>query len=306
MKSSAWSNAVKNSALFESLNNSAWLEILKIIPRGLSQVMLQNNALTGLLFLIGIFYNSWLMGLGALAGAITSTLAAFSFKFNKKDIYDGLYGFNGALVGIALLFFFKPSLVLFAILIFGSAVSSLVMNSMHKRKLMPLTFPFVITTWALILLVKILQFSQLSVHGLTEATGLNILSSASMGFGQVMFQASIVTGIVFFLAILVNSRVAAIYALAGSLFGMLLSFALSFPLNLVNSGIFGFNAVLCGIAFAGKDKKSVIYALVSVILSVFIIYGMQYIGIIALTSPFVFVAWITYGIKKLAVSALKK
>ncbi|MDP2944337.1 MAG: urea transporter, partial [bacterium] len=32
----------------------------KIILRGVGQVMLQNNALTGLLFLVGIFYNSWL------------------------------------------------------------------------------------------------------------------------------------------------------------------------------------------------------------------------------------------------------
>ena len=34
------------------------VNLTKIILRGISQIMLQNNSLTGLLFLIGIFYNS--------------------------------------------------------------------------------------------------------------------------------------------------------------------------------------------------------------------------------------------------------
>jgi urea transporter len=53
------------------------IDFLKIISRGISQVMLQNNIITGLLFLIGIFYNSWLMGIGALIGVLISTLTAF-------------------------------------------------------------------------------------------------------------------------------------------------------------------------------------------------------------------------------------
>lgn len=61
--------------------------------RGVGQVMLQNNALTGLLFLIGIFYNSWIMGLGAMLGVLVSTLVAEIKKehvdiFNKLRFYD--------------------------------------------------------------------------------------------------------------------------------------------------------------------------------------------------------------------------
>ncbi|MFA6098718.1 MAG: urea transporter, partial [Patescibacteria group bacterium] len=44
------------------------MHFIKILLRGVSQVMLQNNAFTGALFLFGIFYNSWIMGLGAILG----------------------------------------------------------------------------------------------------------------------------------------------------------------------------------------------------------------------------------------------
>jgi urea transporter len=114
-----------------------------------------------------------------------------------------------------------------------------------------------------------------------------------------MFQASMVSGIIFFIAILINSRKSAIYALLGSALGILIAFGLSFPLNLVNTGIFGFNGVLCGVAFADKHKNSPSYATISIILSVFIVYGMTALNLIALTAPFVFATWATLGLRKI-------
>lgn len=49
---------------------------LLILGRGIGQVMFQNNALSGLLMLIGIFLNSWQMGLLAVSSNIISTLTA--------------------------------------------------------------------------------------------------------------------------------------------------------------------------------------------------------------------------------------
>ena len=62
------------------------IDFLKILLRGISQVMLQNNAFSGLLFLAGIFYSSWLMGLGALIGVFTSTITAFILGYIVTDI----------------------------------------------------------------------------------------------------------------------------------------------------------------------------------------------------------------------------
>lgn len=56
---------------------------LLILGRGIGQVMFQNNALSGLLMLIGIFLNSWQMGVLAVSGNIISTLTA---HFQAMDV----------------------------------------------------------------------------------------------------------------------------------------------------------------------------------------------------------------------------
>lgn len=275
------------------------IDFLKVILRGFGQVMLQNNPVTGLLFLIGIFYNSWVMGLGALIGVFTSTIAAFILNYKKQDIHDGLYGFNGVLVGISLLLFFKISIVSIVLIVLGSILSTLIMNYMHSRKLSPYTFPFVLSSWFFIALIKSLNLIPSQSQQIAEVTNLDA-TSLSYGLGQVMFQANTISGIIFLIAILINSRKSAVYALIGSILGMLAAFELSFPLNLVNAGIFGFNGVLCGIAFADDSKHSLLYATISIILSVFIVYGMTALNLITLTSPFVFATWATLWLRKIA------
>lgn len=56
---------------------------LLVLGRGIGQVMFQNNALSGLLMLIGIFLNSWEMGMLAVSGNIISTLTA---HFQAMDV----------------------------------------------------------------------------------------------------------------------------------------------------------------------------------------------------------------------------
>ena len=129
----------------------------KTILRGVSQVMLQNNAITGLIFLVGISYNSWLAFLGAVFGNIISTVTAYLFRYNNEDIENGLYGFNGTLVGIAVFFYFGLSFYSILFIIIGSFISSVVMNIM-KKKMIAFTAPFVISTWLVIIFVKLFIF----------------------------------------------------------------------------------------------------------------------------------------------------
>ncbi|MEK6943663.1 MAG: urea transporter [Nanoarchaeota archaeon] len=269
-------------------------DFTKSIFRGIGQVMLQNNAITGFIFLIAVVYSSWLMGIGALIGTATGTLTAIMLKYKEKDVLGGLYGFNGTLVGISLLFFFKPTGFLFIILIIAAAISAIVMNFMHKKKFMPYTFPFVLTAWVFIFLIKSFNIVPSSIPETVYFTQADILSAIILGFSQVMLQASVITGILFFIGILINSRISAVYALAGSTIGLLTGL-LFFPslINLINIGIFGFNGVLCGIAFSDKKRHSFIFAVTAIILSAGIIYGFIALNFIALTAPFVFAAWIT-------------
>ena len=99
-------------------------EGLFIIARGIGQVMFQNNALSGLLMLAGIACNSWILALLALAGNIVSTLTACLCKYSREDIRNGLYGFNGTLVGIAIGVFMEINISSMFLLLFGSALST--------------------------------------------------------------------------------------------------------------------------------------------------------------------------------------
>ncbi len=265
--------------------------------RGMGQIMLQDNALTGLLFLLGILVNSWEMFFAALLGVVSGTASAYLLKYDKNDISHGLYGFNAALVGVGLLFFYQPSVVLAILIIAGSALSTVIMNFMHKRKMSPYTFPFILSTWIVMAFV--------SLSGIVPAQpssplplSLDIPSALSMGFSQVMFQANILTGILFLAAITVNSRTNALFALLGSLVGMIVALALSFPLGLITIGIYGYNGVLCGIAFAGAKKHAFALAIASIALSTLLVFAIQATGISVLTSSFVFATWIMLSLGK--------
>ena len=125
----------------------------KTILCGVGQVMLQNNALTGLVFLIGIFYNSWIFGIGALLGNIVSNFFAKRFKYSKIDIEDGLYGFNGTLVGIAIFYFLGINFISFLAIIAGVFLSTIIMHFISK-KFPAFTSPFVFATWIIIFIIS--------------------------------------------------------------------------------------------------------------------------------------------------------
>lgn len=85
------------------------MTFLLSVLRGVGQIMLQNNAATGLLFFLGLAINSSLMAGAALFGAVCGTGFAQLMKYPKAEIEQGLYGFNSALVAILPLLYFSLS-----------------------------------------------------------------------------------------------------------------------------------------------------------------------------------------------------
>ena len=99
-------------------------EAFLILGRGVGQVMFQNNALSGSLMLAGILLNSWQMALMAIAGNVVSTLTACLSGYSREDIRNGLYGFNGTLVGIAIGVFMPVSVASLSLLVAGACLST--------------------------------------------------------------------------------------------------------------------------------------------------------------------------------------
>lgn len=294
----------------------SFLVFIDSVLRGVGQVMLQNNSYTGLIFLIGIFYNSVLLGFAALLGSIVSTLSAIILGVESKSIRAGLFGFNGVLVAIALLHFLEPTWITLGYVILATASSTVIMaatlNITKTWDLPALTTPFVLTTFLFILACA--RFGQLHSTGMLPAAGLpsitvsidgivtasTVFEGVFKGVSQVFFQSNIITGILFTIGLLINSRIACLAALFGSLLGVLIAWGMGAAEPAIRAGAFGFNNVLTAIVFAGGifliNKSTAIYGVFAVIVTSFVFAALsaslEPIGMPALTSAFILVIWL--------------
>ena len=137
-------------------------DFIKILLRGTGQVMFQNSAWTGLLFMVGIFWGAYaegqgLVAWGALLGVIVSTVTGYILGFPARDGEQGLWGFNGVLVGCAFPTFMGNTVWMWLALVLCAALTTWVRtgfnNVMAPWKVNSFTFPFVFCTWMFLLAV---------------------------------------------------------------------------------------------------------------------------------------------------------
>ena len=282
---------------------------LLVLGRGIGQVMFQNNAFSGLLMLIGIFLNSWEMGILALRGNIISTLTAYFSGYGRDDIKNGLYGFNGTLVGIAVGVFMELSIGSLLLMAVASCISTWISRLFNLQRPLPgFTAPFILSIWGLLgfyawIMPDVLLVSD-AVNDTTQR--INYFQTLSFSIGQVMFQGNIWTGLFFLVGILVNSRTAAFYTVIGTLLPIPLAILLGIDADTLNMGLMGYNGVLCAIALGDKSWEGLVWASCSILLSVILqIIGMN-LGIATLTAPFVVSVWMIMGIQKLVSVKIEK
>lgn len=259
--------------------------------------MLQENSVTGLLFLIGIFYGSITMGLAALLAAICGTVTAYLLKYDKTEIIQGLYGFSAALVGVAAMLFLKPQLWTWVVIILGSALAAMLQHFFIKRKIPAFTFPFVLVTWLVLFVFNHFGKDLLALPTPVILHASDSLAEGFKSFGQVMFQNNLVSGLLFFLALFISSPIAALYGLAAAIISAIIAFVFSAPIDDINLGLYGFNAVLCAIVFGGDKVRDGIWVLVAVVIALGVSLLLIHLNIPQLTFPFVLATWITLFLK---------
>jgi urea transporter len=304
------------------VKSNPFVRYIDINLRGAGQVMFQNNPLTGLLFLIGIFWGAYKadmieVGIGSVVGLIVATATAVFLDVDQETLRSGLYGFNGILVGAATPTFLKSDARLWAYIVVGSIVSTVVMlaiAAVFKTWDVPaLTFPFVLTTWFLML--GAYAFSSITIESLgapalpvaldplaasTSIDSSFFLDSLFNGVAQVFLIENVITGIIFVAALAVSSRWSAGFALIGSAIAFGTTIVLGGADANVHAGLFGFSAVLTGIAlgsvFYQPAPKVVVYAIVGIIFTVIVQGALDVavtpFGIPTFTAPFVFVTWL--------------
>lgn len=272
----------------------------KVLLHGISQIMLQEQAWTGLLFLIGLFLGSVECGFAAILSVAVGTLTAVIGKFNAENIRKGIYGFSPALTGVALAFLYKPTQLIWIMVIVGSIIAAVLQNVFVRFKVPAYTFPFIVTIWALVFMLSNFAHPQPSALFLQVATPTpyGAIYSSINGFGQVIFQAGVLSGALFFLGVFISSPIAALYALAASLLGAYLSQLNGQPIDNIHLGLFGFNAVLTAIVFAGTKHSDGAWVFIGCIITIFLnilwVQGRWFDAVGGVfTFPFVAGTWIT-------------
>ncbi len=285
------------------------------ILRGLGQVMFQNNSYAGLLFLAGIAANAWLFAAAALVGTLVATLTAMALGADRAMVRSGMYGFNGALVGIALLYFLAPTPLTWVLVVLASLCSTLVMAAMlaafREWRLPALTAPFVVTS--LVFFLSAARFGRLESTGQLPTAGLPVKAAVEgvvttttvsegmlTGIGQVFFQGSMASGALFAAGLFVASRRACAAALVGSAIGLLVAWGMGAAEPAIRAGAFGFNNVLTAIAlasvFLSPGMASSSYAVLGAIVTPFVAAAcaaaLEPFGLPALTLPFVLTTWV--------------
>lgn len=267
--------------------------------------MLQENRWTGLLFIIGIFAGSWHYGVAAILAAAAGTVAARMLHYNQDHINAGLYGFSAALVGVALAFLFEVNIIIWALIVVGGVLAALLQHFFMIRKIPAYTFPFILVAWGFVFLLR--HYTNISAAAPPipiAATPYDSLMAVTNGFGEVIFQAGKVSGLLFFVAVLISNPAAGLYGLAASLLGAILSLINGQPADQVNLGLFGFNAVLTAIVFSGNKKTDGLWVLTGSVITIVIhnvlvnYHVLDVVGGI-FTFPFVAGTWVTLLLQKL-------
>lgn len=276
------------------------LDGIKAFFNGFSQIMLQENIWTGILFITAILFDSTHMGIAGIAANIIAIATAKLMKFNPEYIQKGFYGFNAALFGIAIVFYFQESFGVWMILILGTIATTFIMNYALTRNLPVFTFPFVLITWISLLALSIPELASKTIpENFVEIEKLDDFLIEGHAFGQVIFQGGLITGFIFFIGIFINKPIAALYGFVAVIISIYISNLSAVTQQQINSGAVSFNAVLCGIALSGPRVRDGIYVSIAVIIATrFDLILIDY-GWTTLTFPFVFAMWMMVPLQKL-------
>ena len=267
-------------ALGERTHDIPVVGFIEYCLRGIGQVVFMNSPITGLFILVAAWiYDPW-FGFGGTVGVVASTLAAHALGFDRDAIRAGLFGFNGVLVGLALSLFLSPTwdpLVIVWMIVL-SAVSTVLMGAFAavfggSWGVPPFTLAFNTTTLLFLITGLHVANGRLGVGvapaapvsggtdvdtalrpsadavGSTDAAA--IVNAVFRGIGQLFFLNSILAGVLIIVGIVFCSRIAAIFALVGSIVGMLTGLALGADGVAIYNGLWGFNSFDAALAIAG-------------------------------------------------------
>jgi urea transporter len=282
------------------LTAAFWLDTLL---HSFSQILFQSHRYCGALILLAIALESITALLASLLGCGAALLGAQLIQADRDLVRAGYYGFNGALVGLALhlgLGLSWPSAA--AILVFAASTAPLIQLQIRRWRIPPYTSAFVLLSWcawALATAFDLLPGALPPKAALLEITLLQGSEGLVHGLGQVFFLASLPAGLVVLAALAVSAPRNAAWGLGGALLGGLVALlgniladSTLFSMSAIASGLFGYNGTLAALALLQRFPRRPAIIAAGVVLATLLqpLFGLT--GLPAFTAPFVLACWL--------------
>lgn len=264
-----------------------------------AQIFLQNRPGFGLAVLLALLIGAPNLLGDALLGALVGNLVAQRRGYAQADIDAGLYGYNGALIGLLLSLKLDWTPLVPLLILVAAGLSSLLqaywLRAMRERDWLPAyTLPFVLTGWALPYIGSVLDLplATNSLPALPLASDWQALAEGTLrGLGQVIFLDHPLAGLCLLIGLGLNNAHSAAWALFAAGLPLALSM-LSGPLaSATLSGLQGYSPVLVAIALAQVYRRP--WApLIGIVLCLALQPGFAGLGLAALTMPFILACWL--------------
>ncbi|GBD89022.1 putative peptidase [bacterium BMS3Abin03] len=240
-----------------------------------SQIFFCNRKWFGIVALLATFILPEL-GILALAGVVISNIIAIWLRFDKTKIRNGFYGFNGILLGAASSFYFEltPFLIglIFVFIIITFFVSAVLEHHFASVFNLPgLSLPFIISLYIFFLFLRNYDFIHYKEFAFIDYSFLgflpDIVKTYFKTYSLIMFQSSILSGIILAVAVLFFSRVLFVNSIIAFAFNYLF-LSIIFPKADETLLILtGFNSILTAFALGGSliivSRKSFLLIIIS-------------------------------------------
>src|SRR5262249_15683800 len=127
-----------------------------------------------------------------------------------------------------------------------------------------------------------------------------LITASVRGIGQVLFQDSVLSGLIILLGIALNSRISALAAIFGATAGTITVIVLGSTDPALCHGAYGFNAALAAVGFGGLffviTRRAAVYALLCALTAtagmVWMATLLAPLGLPALSAPFTLTSWL--------------
>ena len=228
-----WKEFLKENGYKQRKPFYVTLLIVDIVLRGISQVYLADHPITGIFILVGLGCTSVELAVHAILGSFFSTIGCIILTSPQEaDIFAGLCGYDGALVGCACWILLTPGSS------YGNAILlSICAGMVHTgckhllgfANLPPFTLAFniVMTLYVAAHNGDLMGYRFLDNPPAVYSEEFNTMSIGYVidgtfrGVGQFMFASTTVGSVILVLGIGISSRYAAMASVLGAFVGMI-------------------------------------------------------------------------------------